>query len=348
MSRRLRKPGRLQRNDVVAVLSPSKGLPNEFPQVYELGIRNLKETFGLIPKEYPTARADPRYLYQNPKMRAKDVNDAFADPEVRAIIASIGGDESVRILPYLNREIIADHPKVLMGYSDITTLLTYCRQLGLVTFHGPTVMSGFSQLSNLPRAFTDHIKDLLFNPQPTYTYRHYDAFSDGYPDWSNAANLGKVNQPKDNQGWVWLQGNSRVNGELFGGCIEVLEFMNGTKYWPSPDFWEGKILFLETSEEKPSLVSVERWLRNFGMQGVFDKVKALLFGRARDYSDQEKKQLESTIVSVVAQEFNHPEIPVIANMDFGHTEPQFILPLGVEAEVDCQSKKFRLLENAVL
>ena len=119
-------------------------------------------------------------------------------------------------------------------------------------------------------------------------------------------------------------------------------------YWPSQDFWEGKILFLETSEEKPTPTYVERSLRNLGMQGVFEKISALLFGRVRDYSGSEKKKLESIIVSVVAKEFNQTELAIVAGLDFGHTAPQFILPFGITAEVDCQNKKFRLLESAVV
>ena len=318
-----------------------------FPHVYERGIRNLESKFGLVVRECPTARAEPVMLYQNPKMRADDVNDAFADGEVKAIFATIGGDESVRILPYLNHEVIRDHPKILMGFSDVTTLLTYCAGLGLVAFHGPSVMAGFSQLENLPRAFADHITDILFNPQPTYEYHSYDAYSEGYPDWADTANLDKVKERKNDSGWNWLQGDSGVKGELFGGCIEVLEFMKATPYWPSHTFWDGKILFFETSEEKPSPTYVERWLRNYGIQGIFDQISALLFGRAMLYSDEEKKQLDSVILSVVAKEFNQTELPIVTNMDFGHTDPQFVLPLGINAEVDCRNKRFRLLEPAV-
>ena len=92
---------------------------------------------------------------------------------------------------------------------------------------------------------------------------------------------------------------------------------------------------------------MERWLRNYGMQGIFDQINALLFGRARGYSDSDKKRLESVILSVVAKEFNQTELPIVTNMDFGHTDPQFILPLGITAEVDCRNKRFRLLEPAV-
>ncbi len=80
------------------------------------------------------------------------------------------------------------------------------------------------------------------------------------------------------------------------------------------------------------------------MQGFFDKVNGLVFGRARDYSDEEKVKLEEKIISIVAQEFEKPDLPIIANMDFGHTDPQIVLPLGIKAEIDCMNKKLKLVE----
>jgi len=299
-------------------------------------------------KEYSTAKADSDFLRWNPRKRAEDVNNAFADDEVKAIFATIGGDESMRILPYLNGQVIKGNPKILMGYSDITTLLTYCAQLGLVSFHGPMIMAGFSQLQALPTAFSDHIAEILFEARETYSFKPYDQYSDGYPDWAKESSLGKVKEPRKGGGWNWLQGSTSARGRLFGGCIEVLEFLKGTDYWPKPDFWNGKILFLETSEEKPSPLYVERCLRNYGIQGVFERITGLLFGRARDYSDLEKKQLDEIILSVVAKEFSRPDLPIVSNMDFGHTDPQIILPLGVLAEIDSQRKKFKLLEPPVV
>ncbi len=341
------RPPRLKEGDTAAVLSPSKGVPSLFPDVYELGLRNLSDRFGLRVKEYPTARASIDFLYDNPKVRADDVNNAFEDEEVSAIIASIGGDESVRILPYLNRKAIRANPKILMGYSDTTTLLCFCNQLGLVTFHGPSVMKGLSQIESLSRGFVSHIRDMLFTPKARYDYQPYEEYSEGYPEWGERGNLGKVNPTQKASGWNWLQGTSVARGELFGGNIEVLEWMKGTAFWPRPDFWRGKILFFETSEEVPPPLHVERWLRNYGVQGAFDRANGLLFGRARGYSDELKKKLETVIVKVVAKEFGKPELPIVSNMDFGHTDPQLILPLGVKAEIDCQGKRFSLLQPPV-
>lgn len=338
------KPKKITPGDTIAVLSPSAGLPSIFPHIFDNGLKILKD-WKLNIKEYPTARAKADFLRCNPQIRAKDINDAFADSEIKAIITSTGGDDSVRILPFLDKEIIKSNPKIFMGYSDATTIHTYCNQLGLITFYGPSIMAGFSQMKALPESFEAHVKEMLFEPKPEYEYHSYDVYCDGYPDWVNKENTGKVNELKKNDGWHWLQGSGVVQGELFGGCIEVLEMMNGTVFWPDKEFWNGKILILETSEAKPSLHEIDHVLRNYGMQGIYDKIKGILFGRARNYSDEEKLELEKKIISIVAGEFGRVDLPVIANMDFGHTDPQLVLPLGVKAEINYQKRKIRLVES---
>lgn len=340
----MNKPQKLQKGDTVAIVSPSWAGPSVFPHIYENGLKVLKE-WGLEIKEYPTARATNDFLSKNPQARAKDINDAFADPSIKAIFASIGGDDSVRILPFLDKEIIASNPKIIMGYSDTSTLLTFGNLQGLVTFHGPAIMAGFSQMESLPASFKSHVYDMLFNPSNSIKYSAYGEYCDGYLDWSDEKNIGKTKELKPDAGWKVIQGKGTAQGELFGGCIEVLEFMKGTDFWPSKDFWNGKILFLETSEEKPPIDHVRWMLRNYGVQGVFDKVSAILFARPRDYSDEEKLKFEAMIQDVIGVEFNKPNLPVMANMDFGHTDPQFVLPLGIKAEIDFDNKSFGLIES---
>lgn len=338
------KPNKLQKGDTIAVVSPSWGGPSVFPHIYESGI-NALEKLGFKIKEYPSVKKDAEFNYNNPEFRAKDINDAFADSEVKAIIASIGGDDSVRILPFLDLEIIKNNPKIILGYSDTTTLNTYFNQLGLVTLNGPSIMAGFSQWDSLGEKFQEHMKTILFDNPDDYIYKPYNLYAEGYLDWSDKSNVGKTKPMTNNMGWNWLQGNSRVQGELFGGCIEVMEFMKSTKFWPNDDFWNGKILFLETSEDKPSPEQVKWMLRNYGIQGIFDKISALLIGRARDYSEDEKKELNDNILKIVRDEFGNKDIPIISNMDFGHTDPQWILPLGIKAEIDCHKKEFKLIEK---
>lgn len=338
------KPKKLKKGDTIAILSPSWGGPSVFPHIYESGIKTLKK-LGFKIKEYPSARKDADFLSNNPEFRAKDINAAFADKEVKAIFASIGGDDSIRILPFLDLEIIKKNPKIILGYSDTTTLNSYLNQLGLVTLNGPCVMAGFSQWNSLEKSFQGHIQTILFENPRSYEYKPYKFYSNGYLDWSDKSNIGRIKERIKNSGWQWLQGDSKVQGELFGGCIEVLEFMKSTKFWPDENFWNNKILFLETSEEKPTPQQVMYMLRNYGIQGIFNKISALIIGRPRDYSDKEKEELNRNILKIVKTEFKNENLPIITNMDFGHTDPQWILPLGIKAEIDCHNKTFKLIEK---
>lgn len=345
-----RKPARLCVGDTVAVLSPSWGGPSVFPHIHEAGLRVLHERFGLKVREWPTTRASAALLAKEPLARAREFQEALLSPEVKAVITSIGGDDSMRLLPHLNPEMLRQAmPKVVMGYSDATTLLTWLHLQGWVTFHGPSVMAGLAQAPSLPDSFTAHVRALLFEPADTYEYRPYDTWTERYLDWNEPSHGAGVAPLRPNPtGFRFLQGRGRIEGPLFGGCIEVLEFLKGTRFWPAADFWNGRILFLETSEEKPTPTQVLRMLRNYALQGVLDRISGLLFGRARDYSEAEKRTLEQLLVQVVSEELGRPDLPIVADMDFGHTDPQLILPLGIRAEVDCQQQRIRLLEPPVL
>ena len=148
-----------------------------------------------------------------------------------------------------------------MGFSDTTTLHVYCAQRNLVTFHGPSIMAGFSQMRSLPCEYEHHVREMFFEPQERYEYKPYSLYCEGYPEWADFNNLGKTYPLKASQGWRWAFGSHVVQGKLFGGCLEVLEMLKGTELWPSDNFWSDKILFLETSELCPSLEWVAGALR---------------------------------------------------------------------------------------
>lgn len=341
------KPSRLRPGDTVAVLSPSWGGASRFPHVFDLGLANLRALLDVQVREYPTTRMNDKELYKHPERRAADLLAAFADPDVHAIISAIGGDDSVRLLPYLDPDVIRDNPKILMGFSDTTTLLTYGCQLGMVTFHGPSIMAGFAQMKTLPASFAQHVRQLLAEPMSSYEYSPYPMRVSVFQRWSASDYTGEL-EYAPNAGWCLLQGTSAVRGRLFGGNIEVLEFLKGTAWWPPPDFWQDAILFLETSEEKPTPDQVKYMLRNYGMQGVFERINGLLFARPQFYSEEERKALHQVIVAVVAGEFGRDDLPIVAEMDFGHEAPQSVMPLGVTTEIDCVRRTVRLVEEAVL
>jgi muramoyltetrapeptide carboxypeptidase LdcA involved in peptidoglycan recycling len=340
------KPRRLREGSRVALVSPSWGGPHAFPKVYEKGVSVLEDEFGLEVAVMEHTCTRQSYLRRNPKVRADDINQAFMDPDIDGIIATIGGDDSVRTLPSLRTDEMMENPKVLMGFSDTTTLLTHLSLQGMVTFYGPSVMAGISQMGNYPQ-LVQHIRDILFEPRSHYDYVPSPSYSEGYPDWADDSSVGKVNPRKRSMKWKALQGEGKVAGELFGGCIEVLEMMKGTRFWPPKRFWDNKVLFLETSENMPSPTSVKLMLRNYGIMGALESLGAVLFGRPRGYSAAQRLELEKAIRSVVSDEFDRPDLPVVVNMDFGHTDPQMVLPLGVKVEIDTAGPGLRLLEPAV-
>jgi muramoyltetrapeptide carboxypeptidase LdcA involved in peptidoglycan recycling len=338
------KPNRLKEGSKIAVISPSNGLPYKFPDIYELGLKNLKELFGFEIVELPTARTPQEELYKNPKLRAEDINNAFKDNSIDGIITSIGGYESVRILKYLDTDTILKNPKLIMGFSDATTFLTYLNKLGLVTFYGPSVMAGFAQLRHLSPECTKHLRNVMFNEDIPYIYPQYDMWTNGYKKWTVKETLGECTDFYNNEGYLFLQGDKTVEGSLWGGCIEVLEFLKSTDYWPEKNFWNDKILFFETSEEKPLPDNVGYMLRNYGVQGIFDKVKGIIFGRPKDYTEEEKKELYDIVINIVRDEFGS-SIPVVMNANFGHTDPKVIMPLGCRISIDPQLKQLTLLES---
>jgi len=344
------KPPRLKRGDKVGVLCPSWGGPSLFPQVYERGLRNIEELLELQIVELETARMPAATLAREPATRARAIEEAFLNDELTAIISAIGGSDSVRLLPYLDREIARRHPKILLGFSDTTTLLTHFAQAGLVTFQGPSIMAGFSQMHLFPPEVVEWIRTILFGDEfQTLELPLFSHYSEGYTGFDLPVNPGLPREVQGDQLVLkFIQGQGRVQGRLFGGCMEVLEMMKGTTFWPSSDFFQGKILIFETSEESPSPSFVEFWLRNYGMQGVFEKIAGILVGWPYNYTPQQKEELEGILKRVVTEEFERPDLPIVSNLSFGHTDPQLLLPLNGMCEIDCTGKRVRLLERVVL
>lgn len=337
------KPRRLVPGDVVGIVTPSWGGPAAFPHIFDGGLATLRG-LGLEIRELPGTRRPGAVVHADPRGRADDVNAAFADPAIRAVITAIGGDDSIRLLPYLDSATIAANPKILLGYSDITTLLVAIRGMGMVTYYGPTVMSGLAQAAALPPAFVDHVQTMLFEPAATFTYPEFGGFVQGYPDWGDPANVGLVDPWQPDAGPVALQGSGTVRGELWGGCLEVLDWLRGTPAWPGQDELDGCLVLLEPSEEAPPPDVARRFLRSIGVLGTFDRIAGLLLGRERDMDPAQKAAFREAIRETVANEFGRPDLPILANLPFGHTDPQWILPLGVLAEADLDTGSLRLME----
>ena len=133
------KPKALKRGDTVAIVSLSSGMGGEKPLIhrYYTGIKRLESVFGLHVITMPNALKGSEYLYNHPELRAQDLMQAFKDTNIRAIICMIGGDDTIRLLPYIDYQIIRDNPKIFMGYSDTTANHLMLYKAGVVSFHGP-------------------------------------------------------------------------------------------------------------------------------------------------------------------------------------------------------------------
>ncbi len=346
--RPLIKPRRLRPGDRVAVVTPCWGGPAMFPGRYEAGRSYLATAFGLDVVDMPNARRDAHFLSANPAARADDLVQAFADPSISAIIASIGGDDAIRLIPHVDLAIIRDNPKIFLGYSDPTVLHFGCLKAGIGSFYGPTIMSGFAENGGMSPLSERSFRQTAFEAAPIGELpSNFEGWTVEVLDWSNSALQGRPRQRTPSQGVRTLRGTGTARGHLIGGCAEVLEQLKGSAWWPPNDYWDGAILFYETLEEAPSETYVRSWLRNFAAQGILSRVAGILLARPGGAMSQHQREAQGAVLLQVLDEAGLVDLPVLADLDFGHTDPIATLPYGAMAEIDCDAAKLRILEAAV-
>jgi muramoyltetrapeptide carboxypeptidase LdcA involved in peptidoglycan recycling len=165
-------------------------------------------------------------------------------------------------------------------------------------------------------------------------------------DWGDPAIQQLKRKLNPSTGWKFLQGKGISQGFLVGGCLEVFDWARGTDVFP--EHWQDAILFLETSEEAPPPESVEHFLRVLAAMGILRKIAGILFGRPGGEIPVEKfEKYDQAILQVVTHEEGLSDLPIVTHMDFGHTSPMCILPYGMQAEIDCENRRFSITENAV-
>jgi muramoyltetrapeptide carboxypeptidase LdcA involved in peptidoglycan recycling len=253
-------PPKPRPGDRVAILSPSSGLPGVFPRPFELGLSRLRGDFGLVPVEYPTTRV----MNSAPAARAADIHAAFADPDIAAVITSIGGEDEIRALPYLDAGLLRANPKPFFGYSDNTCLLAYLWQLGTVGYHGGCVMVQFGRPGAMHPATAASLRAALFRPGE-YELAPVAAYGDVERDGGEEATFESEPPMEPCDGWRWYHAGRVAEGTSWGGNIEVLAgLLMAGRAIPPVDDCRGGVLFLETSEELPPDTEVYRVLRAVG------------------------------------------------------------------------------------
>lgn len=335
------KFSKLSVGDKVAILSPSFAAPGRFPDVYKLGLERLQTVFGLVPVEYPSTAK----LGASAAERSADLITAFSDPEIKAVITSIGGDDQVTYIKNLPIEPFVNNPKPFFGYSDNSHFCNFLFLNGIPSYYGGSLFTQFAMQGEMDEYTVRYIKHALFD-EGEFELIASDTYNDQGLGWDNLELLKTKRQHWTNEGHVW-DGGKDAKGLLWGGCLESVDemFRHGVLI-PSLEQFENIVLMLETSEEIPSADYVFRVLRALGERGILERVQGVLLGRAKawefdkqntpEQKDEYRKQQQETVLKAV-RHYNQ-EIPIIQNMNFGHTDPQIPMPYGNNVRIDSLNK----------
>ncbi|MDL2219187.1 LD-carboxypeptidase [Ruminococcaceae bacterium OttesenSCG-928-O06] len=340
------KPPRLVRGDTIATVSLSWGGAGDEDILwrYHQGKRRLEEVFGLHVVEMPHTLAGSEYVYHHPEKRAQDLMQAFSDPSIKGILSCIGGEDSLRITPWLDYDVICRNPKLFCGYSDTTVTHFQCFKAGLSSLYGPSLLSDFAENVALPAYTEQWVQWQWFSPDAPGAVPTSPTYTGQRQEWLKE-NAGTARTFLPGGTYILVQGSGSVQGPLIGGCLEALDFLKGTELFPAKEEFEGAILFLETSEEKPPPWFVTFFLRSLAAMGILQRLAGILF--AKPQQEVYQQEYHAAIVQVLA-EANRADMPVLGNASFGHNEPKFSLPMGALAAIHCGEPRFELLESGVL
>ncbi|MBD2353313.1 LD-carboxypeptidase [Tolypothrix sp. FACHB-123] len=302
------KPPRLQRGDTVGLIAPAGIVDAED---VETARRNFAD-LGLKVKLGKHILDRYGYLAGKDSDRASDLNNMFADKSVKAIITMRGGWGCNRILPLLNYSNIRTHPKILIGYSDITSLLLAINARSrIVTFHGPVAISRWNQFT------LDYFQRILFTGE-TVTMQN----------------------PTNSEVQFLPIAPGKAKGKLVGGNLSVLAAMVGSPYLPA---WNQTILFLEEIGE--DVYRVDRMLTQLKNAGILHRLAGLIFGQCTNCSLGDEPNF--TLMQVLQDCILPLGIPAWYGAAIGHIKDKFTLPLGVDVEINADAGTIKMLEPAV-
>ena len=337
----------------IGIVSLSRGILGEdfMKHEVEIGLRRLNE-MGLVVKFMPNALKGVEYIEAHPEKRAEDLLAALKDPGIDMILCAIGGDDTYRLAPYLfdNDELAeAANDKIFLGFSDTTLNHFMLHKVGMKSFYGQAFLPDICELSPdmLPytrQFFEELIKtgriNMIFPSH--FWYEQRTSFG---PDQRF-----KSLPMYEDKGFQLIQGPSKFSGKILGGCIDSMyDMFDGERYsdmpvicekyhlFPDEEDWRGRILLLESSEEKMPPEKYRKALEYLKERGVFGAVSGVLVGKPMDGAfEEEYKEL---LVEVI----DDPQLPVLCNINIGHALPHCIMPFGVDCEVDADRQIIRFL-----
>lgn len=305
------KPAALKQGDTIAISSPAGAVWDD-SQIEKF--ISILQNLGFKVKLGETLKQKYGYFSGTDEFRASEINNFFLDKEVKAIFCMKGGWGCARILDKLNYDAIKNNPKVLIGFSDITSLLIAINsKTGLVTFHGPVGNSGWNDFT------VDFVKRILFEKEKVmYTY------------------------PEDDTDKHYTITEGKAEGILVGGNLTVLAGIIGSDYLPD---WKNKILFLEETGEEP--YQIDRMLTQLKLAGVLKNISGFVFGKCVK-CEAEEPEKAFTLQQVLEQQIKPLGIPAFYGAMIGHIANKYTVPVGINAEIDASDGTIKLLESATV
>lgn len=323
-------PRRLTPGDLIAVATPSG--PVHTPRRFARGARTLRSLGFEVVTGPMAAPSNPR----DRRSRADELNTFLRDPSVRAIVMSIGGYTSSAVLGEIDWQALRDDPKIILGYSDITAiLLAALVNANVVTFHGPTLMAELGEYPEILPYTCSGILRALTEPKPLGVLHAARKWTEEFLPWDEADNRART--MRKSSGWKWLSPGEAV-GRLLGGNLDTICSLAGTRFMP--DF-RGAIVLIETASS--TLDSIERCMTHLEMLGVFDQMAGMLVGR----TFRGNEELEAGLRQLICEYAGSRAIPVVSDMDIGHTDPMLTLPLGVRVHLNSSTRQVEVLDAAV-
>jgi muramoyltetrapeptide carboxypeptidase LdcA involved in peptidoglycan recycling len=347
---------KLRPGDKVATVSPSFAAPGKWPHVYELGLKRLREVFQLEPVALPATAK----LGASAAERTSDLIAAFEDKTIKAVIASLGGDDQVTYVKDLPPEPFIKNPKPFFGFSDNTHFENFLWLHGVPSYYGGSLFTQFAMQDRMDPYTIEYLKHAFFD-SGEFELKPSDTFNEIGLGWDDPANLVKERVYEKNESWYWdgsdVSGGegttggvaqTAVQGITWGGCVESIdELLRHGVAIPSLADFENVVLIAETSEEIPSPDYVFRVFRALGERGILERIKAVIVGRPKawEFNKQTtpderrayREAMREKILSVVRM--YNKAAPVIQNFNIGHTDPQIAMPYGKNIKIDASAKK---------
>lgn len=327
------KAKKLKRDITIGVFSSSSPVSATVPVRYERGVHYLESKGYKIINGMLYGKKDS-YRSGTIRERADEFNELLHNEDVQILMASIGGNNTNSILPYIDYEYLKRHPKIIVGYSDTTALLlAVYAKTGLITFYGPAAASSFGEL---PPFVDDTFNsfDSMINGDISYPFCYEKPlfWTDEFINWS------EQNRSKEQRKNDWICVNPGIcQGRLIGGNLNTMEGFFGTEYMP--EIKEGDILFIEDSLKDACII--ERSFSLLKLAGVFDKISGIILGKHEKFDDNGTGRCPYEILLEV---MGDAQIPILADFDCCHTHPMLTLPIGCTVTLDAANKTVMLME----